>query len=517
MRSRAAAGVLSGLVALATISSSTVSHAADTPARFADVDAERFYGDAVEWAREAGIVTGLTPSCFVPQRAATRAEIVVVLHRLLGGDSDEHPFVDVTAPWQLAAVGWAAASGVTTGIDATHFAPDRSATRAEVATMIWRAAGRPSVDATLPFDDVTAAWQLDPVRWMAFEGHTTGRSPTVFDPEAPVTRGELLTFVWRWQDRPAPPADLVAAEPRNCLVETGTCADPFPTGTEAALAGRWPGRRFTTHVRDLRTGCVYELHPGLALTTASVIKAQVLAGVELRAQEQGRGLTESEAAQVDLMIRYSHNRPPTTALYAAVGSASGMEALDRRFGMAGTSHTARYGATVSTAADRTRLVEQLLVGGGPLDDAHVADAWEFMSTVSTAQTWGVSAGLPAGHEFALKNGFYPLSGRGWRTGTTGVARDVDGGAWALTVMTDGNPTEASGIDLVEEIVRMVNGALTVGEPAPRAVDGVTCTTTGSGRSWSSVAADLAVDDVALLRKLNGGESAPLSGQRVCAP
>ena len=139
-----------------------------------------------------------------------------------------------------------------------------------------------------------------------------------------------------------------------------------------------------------------------------------------------------------------------------------------------------------------------------------------MSTVSVAQSWGVSAGLPAGHEFALKNGFYPMAGRGWRLATTGVVRTPSGGAYAMTILTDGNADEASGIELVEAVARRVNAELTVGAPAPRAVDGLRCIQTTAGQSWADAGAALAVDDLDRLRHLSGGEAAPLGGQRVCA-
>ena len=101
-------------------------------------------------------------------------------------------------------------------------------------------------------------------------------------------------------------------------------------------------------------------------------------------------------------------------------------------------------------------------------------AWEWMSGVSVAQSWGVTAGLPPGYEAALKNGFYPMSGAGWRLGTTGAVRDPDGGAYAMTVMTDNNPDETAGIALVEKIARHINSALAAGLPAERAVDLVEC-------------------------------------------
>ncbi len=295
----------------------------------------------------------------------------------------------------------------------------------------------------------------------------------------------------------------------------GRCVGLFNRAFADEVAAAHPGARFTAAVHDHRTGCRYELNGGLEITTASVIKAQVLAGVLLAAQDASRPISPSEAADVKLMMHYSHNRPPTSRLYLQLGGAAGMEALDERFGIVGTSHTAWYGRTLSTAEDRTRLVEQLLIGGGPLSAESVQAAWEWMSSVSAAQSWGVTAGLPVGYEAALKNGFFPMSGAGWRLGTTGVVRDPNGGSYAMTVMTDNNPSESAGIRLVEEIARHINSALTTGAPAERAVDLAECVEPPRGSSWSSVAEMLGGVDAARLRYLNGGEPRPLTGQRVC--
>ena len=302
-----------------------------------------------------------------------------------------------------------------------------------------------------------------------------------------------------------------------CQMATGLCATMFEVDFVEEITAAFPGARFTASVHDHRTGCSYDLNPDLALTTASVIKAQVLAGILLAAQEQGRGLTASETGDVELMMRYSHNTPPTSRLYVALGGAVGMEALDGRFGVTGTSHTARYGATISTAEDRTVLVEQLLIGGGPLDAGSVRAAWDWMSGVSVVQSWGVTAGLPAAYDAALKNGFYPSRGAGWRAGTTGVVQDPRGGAYAMTVLTDLNPDEAAGIALVEAIAGHINAALTIGSPAARPVDGVSCIESRPGWSWGSAAAALGEVDRVVLRRLNGGEASPLTGQRVCLP
>lgn len=114
-------------VAIMVASAPIWAEAAEPSPRFADVDASAFYADPVEWAHALGVTTGVTPACFLPDRPAPRAEVVTVLHRVLGGVGDDHPFVDVIAAWQQTGVRWAATAGVTTGVDATHFAPDRPA------------------------------------------------------------------------------------------------------------------------------------------------------------------------------------------------------------------------------------------------------------------------------------------------------------------------------------------------------------------------------------------------------
>ena len=303
--------------------------------------------------------------------------------------------------------------------------------------------------------------------------------------------------------------------PVSCDVLFKRCADMFDTGFVDRISDEFPSSRFTVSVHDYRTGCAYNLNPDLRMTAASVMKAQILAGVLLLKQGAGQELSSRERNNVALMMHHSHNFPPASELYTLVGGVHGMEKLDVRFGLADTVHSVRYGATVTSAADRTRLVGQMLVGGGPLDFRSVVAAWDWMSRVNIIQSWGVSAGLPPGHEAALKNGFYPARGGGWRAATTGVVRTPFGGAYALTVLTDRNVNESAGIELVETIVTHINTALTVGDPATRQIDQVICLTGVHGWSWNNAADNLDYDDPGLLRRLNGGEPAPLSGQRIC--
>jgi beta-lactamase class A len=313
-------------------------------------------------------------------------------------------------------------------------------------------------------------------------------------------------------------AAVLVVLPRAEPAAAASCADPFDADLHAAIARDFPHQRVTAAVHDVRTGCWYHLAPGTVLTTASVIKAQFLAGVLLRAQDQGRGLTAWEQDRIAPMISRSHN-PPASDLYVSLGGAPAQERLDDRFGLTATTSTSRWGLTTSTAEDRTRLAVSLLHGGGPLAAPARDEAWRAMTAVHPTQHWGITAGVPAGWTVAVKNGFYPTSGTPqWRIGSTGFVRDdATGAGYAITVMTDQNPDHETGQRLVELVSRQVASALTTGRPGPRPVDRSLCTTVAVGESWSQVAARLGTGDVAGVRSVSGGPDQPLDGMRACRP
>jgi S-layer family protein len=200
---------------------------------FGDVEDDRYYTEAVGWLVDEGITTGIEAGCFGPDLDLTRGQVAAFLYRLdaaLGNEpvSGDHPFVDVTASYQQAPVGWLYRSGLTTGISADEFAPYRSITRGDFAVLVWRYAGRPDPSAALPFADVTSAYQSDAVAWMAEEGITTGTSATTFSPDGVVSRAQAATFLFRFVDPENPaPAD-----------NTGDCTRPLRTALE--LAGLTP-------------------------------------------------------------------------------------------------------------------------------------------------------------------------------------------------------------------------------------------------------------------------------------
>jgi beta-lactamase class A len=308
------------------------------------------------------------------------------------------------------------------------------------------------------------------------------------------------------------------AAARPAVRPAATCATVFTHAFRAAVATAYPHQRVTAAITDVRTGCHYSLHPGMRITTASVIKAQVLGAVLLRAQDHGRGLDAYEKHNVHPMIRYSANDPYVSRLYSLVGGVAGMDRFDRRMHATHTTNTAAYGATVTTAADRTAIALRMLYGGGPLHAAARAVAWRYMRHVQPTQQWGITAGVPAGWSVALKNGFYPMSGHGWRVGSTGFVRAPGSTqGYAITVMTDQDTSQVQGIHLVERVSRLVAKALTGDAAGARPVDRARCVTTHAGQSWPSVAHRVGATDWRAVRLVSGGNPSPLQGQRACSP
>ncbi len=167
---------------------------------FTDVSESAYYYDAVLWAVENGVTNGTTATTFSPNAPVTRAQMVTFLWRAYGAPeaTGQNPFTDVDGDtWYYDAVLWAVANGVTNGTTATTFAPEAPVTRAQAVTFQWRAAGSPEATGE-SFDDVAAdAYYTGAVTWAVEEGITNGTSPTTFRPEAPVTRAQAVTFLYR--------------------------------------------------------------------------------------------------------------------------------------------------------------------------------------------------------------------------------------------------------------------------------------------------------------------------------
>lgn len=177
--------------------------APETPANpFVDVAEGAYYYDPVLWAVKQGVTNGVDETHFAPGGSASRAQIVTFLWRAAGmpePKSAGNPFQDVSRDaYFCKAVLWALENGITTGIDKTHFAPGKLCTRGEFVTFLHRANGGGKAEGKNPFTDVAkGSFYYDAVLWALENGITKGTDDTHFSPMNRCTRGDAVTFLYR--------------------------------------------------------------------------------------------------------------------------------------------------------------------------------------------------------------------------------------------------------------------------------------------------------------------------------
>ena len=170
---------------------------------FHDVSRLDYFYDAVKWAAENGIASGTGRYTFSPNAVCTRAQTVTFLWRAAGSPLPRYrvcPFTDVQpSDYYYNAVLWAVEQGITTGLNATTFGPDVTVTRGQVATFLYRAASAAKPSTFNPFADVkTTAYNYNAILWAYDKRITTGTSDTTFSPDAYCTRAQIVTFLYRY-------------------------------------------------------------------------------------------------------------------------------------------------------------------------------------------------------------------------------------------------------------------------------------------------------------------------------
>ncbi len=169
---------------------------------FEDVKAGDYYYDAVLWAVDKGITTGVSATRFDPNGSCTRAQAVTFLWRAMGSPAPtgtSMSFTDVPADsYYYSAVLWAVENGVTTGTSETTFSPDAPCDRGQIVTFLHRAMKSPAASAQSTFSDVAAdAYYAQAVAWAVENGVTTGTGDNAFSPAASCSRSQIVTFLYR--------------------------------------------------------------------------------------------------------------------------------------------------------------------------------------------------------------------------------------------------------------------------------------------------------------------------------
>lgn len=169
---------------------------------FEDIDENAYYFNAVIWAVNNGITSGVDETHFAPDQPCSRAQVVTFLWRAAGSpapQSRENPFADVPQDaFYRDAVLWAWETGITTGVDATHFAPLDTCIRGQVVTFLHRFRGCPAPESSAAFPDVFPGdYYYDAVCWAAARNITVGMDGGNFCPGVECTRGQIVTFLYR--------------------------------------------------------------------------------------------------------------------------------------------------------------------------------------------------------------------------------------------------------------------------------------------------------------------------------
>ena len=174
------------------------------PFRFDDVkDSNQYYYEPVYWAVEQGITNGTSKTEFSPEKGCTRAQVVTFLWRAAGEPKPTATtcnFEDVKkGAYYYDAVLWAVENNITNGTSKTTFDPEKTCTRAQIVTFLWRAAKEPKPTATTcDFTDVKAgAYYYNAVLWAVEKEITNGTGKNTFDPEKTCTRAQIVTFLYR--------------------------------------------------------------------------------------------------------------------------------------------------------------------------------------------------------------------------------------------------------------------------------------------------------------------------------
>ena len=167
---------------------------------FRDVSIDAYYYEAVKWAQKKGITGGIGNDLFGPYQPCTRAQIVTFLWRAAGSPVVNYAMdlADVSGDAYYAeAVRWALSQGITTGTADGKFSPNAPCTRAQSMTFLFRAS-KASADGMPAFSDVAAdAYYAEAVKWATDNGITNGTTSSTFSPGSGCTRAQIVTFLWR--------------------------------------------------------------------------------------------------------------------------------------------------------------------------------------------------------------------------------------------------------------------------------------------------------------------------------
>ena len=170
---------------------------------FKDVKENAYYYNALMWAYQNNVIAGTSSDTFSPNDNCTRGQLAVMIYRMFGKPSiagKTIPFTDVkSSDYFYKAVVWAYNEGIITGTSSTKFSPNSSITRQDLVVMLWRMQNKPKVTASNPFTDVNEGmYSYKAIMWAYKVGVTSGTSATKFSPKDQCTRAQIAAFLYKY-------------------------------------------------------------------------------------------------------------------------------------------------------------------------------------------------------------------------------------------------------------------------------------------------------------------------------
>ena len=175
----------------------------DNESGYTDVPPDAWYAEAVMALREKGVMDGVGDGRFDPEGVFTRAQLATVLYRLAGKPAvqGEDGFSDtLPGAWYADAVLWASQNGIVNGYGNGLFGTNDPTTQEQLAVMLWRSAGSYVLGSEYADPDgvenAAGSWAFDAVRWARVDGLLTDAVP--FEPTQPAMRAQVADMVYRY-------------------------------------------------------------------------------------------------------------------------------------------------------------------------------------------------------------------------------------------------------------------------------------------------------------------------------
>jgi len=234
---------------------------------FSDVDANAWYAEAVMYCREQNLMAGTGNNQFAPESNLTRAQLATVLYQIEGTPAvtGTDAFTDTSdGAWYGDAVLWASQQGLISGYGGGLFGPNDPVTREQMATIFWCYAGSPTVGEASNYTDNAsiAAYAVSAVNWASANNIVRPVSSGTFAPKSNATRAQVADALMNY-DRTKQTAPTTPTEPDTTPSEGGRILIAYFSATNNTES-------IANHLDAILDADIYEITPETPYTSADL-------------------------------------------------------------------------------------------------------------------------------------------------------------------------------------------------------------------------------------------------------